>query len=585
MGGQPQPAAERFRRAVMLSPDFVEAHVNLGSALCDIGQFDAAIESFRTALRLRPAFAEVNLNLSLALCAKERFEEAIACSQEGIRLRGPTFMLLSNLALAQRGANRLEDSIASYRAALALEPRSGAVRSQLANAYMMQGRTDLALSQFQEALSWSPEIVDVHSSLLATMLYLDGVPAGAYEEESRRFGARFSHLAAPAHSNLPDPDRPLNIGYVSPDFRSHSVSFFMEPVLARHDRSSFRVYGYQTGSRSDAFTGRLRGLCDGWRECWGISAASLAERIRADGIDVLVELSGHTSLNSLPMMALKPAPVQVSWIGYPAATGLSQIDYRLTDWIASPASADPAGDTGPNMGEELYRLPGIFSVYRAPQDAPDVLAQDDDAAGTGRAPDTLTFGSFNNSAKLSDTTVRLWSRILNTRPSARLMLKHWAFKDRGARESMAGRFSREGIGTERLDLIASTASAVDHLALYRNIDVALDPFPYCGVTTTCEALWMGVPVVTLAGRDFVSRMGLDLLEAVGHPEWVAFDEDRYVEIAVALASDREARASLRRSLREEVRASRLTDEIALTRSVEAAYRDMWKRWCAGAARA
>jgi predicted O-linked N-acetylglucosamine transferase (SPINDLY family) len=313
-------------------------------------------------------------------------------------------------------------------------------------------------------------------------------------------------------------------------------------------------------------------VADHWLDCAALSDQQLADRIRADGIDLLVDLSGHTAGNRLLRFARKPAPVQLSWIGYPVATGLRQIDYWLTDQRASPPDAESVSLAGDDT-ELLYRLPGIFCCYRPPNGAPYP-----ERAG---APDAraVTLGSFNNAAKISDSVVRLWSRLLLAQPSFRLLLKDASYADAGACGRMIARFGAHGVDQERLMLLARVPSDAGHLGLYRRVDIALDTFPYCGVTTTCEALWMGVPVVSLAGRTFVSRMGLTLLSAVGHPEWVAMREGDYIGNVLALAADPAQRGALRLGLRAQMQASPLMDEVGFTRELETAYRAMWRRWC------
>jgi len=332
------------------------------------------------------------------------------------------------------------------------------------------------------------------------------------------------------------------------------------------------VHCYHTARRSDAVTARLRSRADRWCEAATLDDAKLAARIRADRIDILVDLSGHTAGHRLPVFARRPAPVQVSWIGYPGDTGLGQIPFRITDPVATPDPA--AGEAGrAALPREWIRLEPVFCCYRPPVHAPEPRARQ-------RGPDdTIVLGSCNNVAKITDASIRTWSRTLERHARSRLLLKDAAFASEAGRAAILSRFAACGVPGERITLLGRTRSLADHLALYDGIDIALDTVPYCGVTTTCEALWMGVPVVSLAGDTFVSRMGRTLLSAAGHPEWCAGSVDGYVDRVLALARDPGGRERLRHTLRGELRASPLCDEAGHLRSLEQAMRTLWRRWC------
>jgi predicted O-linked N-acetylglucosamine transferase (SPINDLY family) len=359
------------------------------------------------------------------------------------------------------------------------------------------------------------------------------------------------------------------VGYVSPDFRDHSVAYFIEPVLAHHDARQFEIFAYHTAATTDAVTARMRATVPGWRDCMRDTDVQLAERIRDDGIDVLVDLAGHTANHRLLTFARKPAPVQASWIGYPSTTGVPQIDYRITDPVASPPVAGGDGDS-----EAFFRLSVAFSCYRPPEGIPRTEPVQDSAE------EVITLGSFNTLAKMSDTTIRLWSAVLRKRKNFALLLKDKAFCDASTRARLLERFSEQGVDPSRIRLLARSRTTRDHLAQYSAIDIALDTYPYCGVTTTCEALWMGVPVISLAGDDFASRMGASLLSAAGQDQWVARDPDDFARIVLEVADAPAARARWRRELRTMIDASQLRDEAGVTCAVESAYRTMWQSWCA-----
>jgi predicted O-linked N-acetylglucosamine transferase (SPINDLY family) len=369
------------------------------------------------------------------------------------------------------------------------------------------------------------------------------------------------------HANTRDAQRPLRIGYLSPDFRHHSVAFFLEPILAHHDHAQFQVYGYSCVHRPDPVTQRLRNMTDSWRNVVGKPDEVVAAMIRDDELDILIDLAGHTGDSRVRVLAFKPAPVQISYLGYPDTTGLSTVDYRITDAIA-----DPPGSSEAYYTEQLLRLDGCFLCYR-PGAAPPVTALP--AAQSGH----ITFASFNNIAKVTEPMLRLWAKLMHAVAGSCLLLKDQGFASAKARDRVMGILSGQGITADRIELVTHEPSHQKHLGHYGRVDVALDTHPYCGTTTTCEAMWMGVPVVSLAGRTHVSRVGQSLLTAAGMPDLAAGDEDAYVRIAASLAKDLDKLASLRGGLRDRVEQSRLVDEVAFTRGLERAYREVWAKWC------
>ena len=560
--------AERcFRAAIVGWPDFAQAHVNLGNSLLDQGRGEAALACFRRALELQPDAKGLCMNIGLALHALSRFDEAISSYRAGLTGQPADAQVYCNLGAAQKDAQRLDEAIASFRAALATDPGIAVAHHHIGNLLVEKGDMAGAIASFEKILAAYPLAHATLSSMLFTMLYSDHYGPDAIAALGRQFSERFeTPLQAKLlpHANARDPQRRLKVGYVSGDFRDHSVAFFIEPVFEHHDRAQVEVYAYYTLVRQDQTTARLRATADHWRECVDLSDAALAEQIRADGIDILVDLSGHTDGNRLLAFARKPAPVQVSWIGSPVVSGLQAIDYFLTDAVASPVAASDDGG--------LVRLPEVFSVYRPPQ-APAV--QPTPALAKGY----VTLGSFNKFAKMSDRAVALWSRLLVAQPTYRLLLKDVAYADAEVRAGTLARFAAHGVAPERVRMVGRTADKAEHLAMYGEVDVALDTYPYCGVTTTCEALWMGVPVLSLVGEAFVSRMGATLLNALGHPEWAMGDEAAFLAGVPTLAADVAALNDLRLGLREHMRASPLCQEAAFTRALEGVYRGMWRKWC------
>jgi protein O-GlcNAc transferase len=387
--------------------------------------------------------------------------------------------------------------------------------------------------------------------------------ANAYAE---RHAASLTAAAKP-HPARSLEGRRLRIGYVSADFREHPVAYFLEPILAAHDHQGFEIFCYADVRQPDAVTRRLQGYADQWRSLVGSSDEEAAELIRRDGIDILVDLSGHTGGNRLPVFARKPAPVQASYLGYLGTTGLPAIDYYLTD-----AHADPPGLTDAHYQEQLVRLPECGFCY-APGPAPEV-SPELPARQAGR----VTFGSLNSVAKLSEEVLALWARVLAAVAGSRVVLRTGA--GRRAEERVRGGLAGHGVSPERVLLLGQTATRFDYLKLYQAVDLGLDPFPYNGVTTTCDALWMGVPVLTLAGGTCVSRQGVRFLRAVGLDELIAETPEAYVRLATEVAGDLARLSALRRGLRERMSHSPLMDAAQFTRHLEAAYRGLWERWAA-----
>jgi predicted O-linked N-acetylglucosamine transferase (SPINDLY family) len=571
--------AERcFRSAIATRPNFVQAHVNLGNSLLDQGQSEAALASFRRALALEPAAKSLNMNIGLALHALRRFDEAIESYRRGLTGHLMDAQIYCNLGAAHQSAERNDDALASFRAAIAMYPDMSPAYHHIGNILVEKGDVEGALDAYRRTMAIDARAHATLSSMMFAMLYSDRHGSAERAQMRRVYAQSYEtplmHMALP-HANSPEPDRRLKVGYVSGDFRDHSVAFFVEPVLEHHDRTQVEVFAYYTNVRKDEVTARLRAAVDHWRDCIEMSDEALCERVRADGIDVLVDLAGHTYGNRLLAFARKPAPVQLSWVGCPMASGLRAIDYFLTDERASPSGAPHlARDVAALDGDGLVRLPEVFSVYRPPE-APPVQATPALAAGR------VTLGSFNKFAKMSDRTVALWSRLLQQEPGFSLLLKDVSYTDAGVREATLARFAAHGVDPARLRLVGRTAEKSAHLAMYAEVDVALDTYPYCGVTTSCEALWMGVPVVSLVGEDFVSRMGATLLHAVGHPQWAVADEDAYIACVRDLAADVARLNAVRLALRSQMQSSALCQEAAFTRNLENAYRQMWRTWCTG----
>jgi len=457
-----------------------------------------------------------------------------------------------------------------YRACAARHPLAVNAHLRAASVLAALWRGEECLEALTAAHAAAPDAAGLYSDyLLWNHLAADPDPHTVFELH-RRFGeimsSRVPAQYAGRHRCTADPARVLRVGYVSRNFLRHSVAFFVEPVIAQHDRGRYRVYCYYTHTVVDETTERMAGLADVWRHVAKDDDEALAKRIYDDEIDILVDLGGHTKENRLGVFARQPAPVQITWLGYPDTTGVAGVGYRITDAVADPAPAADARHT-----ERLLRLPGCFLCYAPPSDSPPVALRD--PAGP------VVFGSFNMLAKVNARALDLWARILREVPGSRMRLKSSALSNRDTAERILHAFEARGIARERIDLRGWAQDRAQHLAAYGEIDIALDTFPYNGTTTTCEALWMGVPVVTLSGEIHMARVGASLLAAVGLDDLVAGSVDEYVAIALGLAHDGARRSALRSSMRSRLEASRLLDAARYARGFEARLRQVWADWC------
>ena len=570
--GKLDDAVAAQRQAIRIKPDLVLAYLNLGNALTYQGKFDEAVDACRRAIRIKPDFAEAHSNLGNALTGQGKFDEAIAAYRRAIRIKPDFAEAHYNLGHALTGQGKFDEAIAAYRPAIGIKPDYAEAYLGLGNALARQGKLDEAIAAYRQAIGIKPGFSKAFSTLLLGLNCDDKLTNedlfAAHREWDERYGQRVPRFTA--YTNDRDPARRLRIGYLSPDFRQHSVAYFVEPLLRGHDRQTVEVFCYSEVTRPDSVTTRLQGLADHWLVTVGLSDQRLAERIRTDGIDILVDVAGHTSGDRLLVFARKPAPVQVTWLGYPNTTGLKAIDYRLVD-----AVTDPAGEADAWASETLVRLKGGFLCYSGLRDGPEPTSAP--CLRTG----TVTFGSFNNPAKVSTATFDAWGKLLSRLPQARLILKGISFADAATRALFLDRLGERGVPAERVELLAWHPGPAEHLALYHRVDIALDPFPYNGTTTTCDALWMGVPVITLRGHRHAGRVGVSLLTQVGLTDLIANSIEEYVELALALAGNPGRLDALRRTLRRRMAASTLCDEGAVASKMEAAFRTMWQHWCQG----
>ena len=598
--GRNEDAVELISRAIRLRPTVPEYHTNLGEALVAMGRVAEGMASYRTAIRVQPRFMQPYNNLAVVLLwqnkpgeAEKVLREALGVEPDNASVLGNLGIMLSrqgkydhakrtfervvelepqnvegydNLGVVLLSMNQLEGAVKAFRRALELRPGVASALNNLGTALQLEGFAREAVACFREAVERAPEFAGAHSNLLLALHYVPGIGRKEMFEE---------HLAwARTHAGgrpLPQPspgvpgegvsEKRLRVGLVSADFRQHSVAYFLEPVLEEREGNKLEVICYSDVQEPDAVTHRIEKLSDRWRDWRGVSNDRAAEMVRADGIDVLVDLAGHTGMNRLTMFAGRAAPLQVSWLGYPDTTGIAAMDYRVTDvW------ADPMGDGDVFHTEKLIRLQRCAWCYRPAKSSPAVgpLA----ASRNGY----VTFGSFNMLAKINEELLALWARILRQAPRSRLLLKAQGLEDRAARYRIIDTMAKNGIDESRIELRDRAPSLDEHFKTYHAVDVALDSFPYHGTTTTCDALWMGVPVVALRGDRHVSRVGVSLLSSVGLEELIARDADEYVQMARELARDVKRMTELRRVLRERMRRSPLLDGKEMARTLEGVFR-------------
>ncbi len=594
-----------FERAVALAPGYASAHYNYGTALCRAGELVRAEAVLRRAVELTPGHANTWNNLANVLLATNRNTEAQAVLEHARRLEPDSVHVLTNLGGVLREAGRVEEAKAALERAVQLAPREASAWNNLGNVLVDLSRLDEAQAAFTRAIELNPDFasahsnlgnthrhagsieaaiacyrravacpsshIGVHSNLVYALMFAtdDGhaVRAAAEQLSARYEAALLAASAAAAHPNTPDPARRLRIGYVSPDFRNHCQALFTTPLLRHHDPEGFKIFCYSLTARPDDVTARLASLTHVWRDVRDFDDARLAQQIREDRIDILVDLTLHMDGARRLLYARRPAPVQVAWLAYPGTTGSPAIGWRLTDAWLDPLDA-PQVDA--QYTERSLRLPDAFWCYDAL--APGIEVGALPALGAGH----LTFGCLNHPCKLTEATLALWSGVFAALPDARLVLMA---PEGAARARLATRLAAHGIGRERVRFVGFQPR-VDYLRTYGQIDIALETLPYNGHTTSLDAFWMGVPVPTKAGRAAVGRAGLSLLANLGLPQLVAHDDAHYVAIVTALARDLPRLAALRAGLRARMQASPLMNGARFARHFETACRHMWADWCA-----
>jgi protein O-GlcNAc transferase len=566
-GKFPQAAAQ-FGRAVMVEPHDAAAHFNLGNALLAQGDIKAAMARYERALLLKPGWAEAHYNLGRALSMQGRLDAATSAYRQALDSKPDYVEAHSNLAAALYQLGHLGEAQACARRALAIRPGDADSFNVLGASLLMMGRAAEAIGCFRRAVTAKPDDAALHSNLIFALNFDPTASAVAQQTEraawAKRHASRFNAISP--HDNDRDPNRRLRIGYVSRNFRREGLTCAFGGVIANHDPDRFEVICYSDTTHEDGVTQRLLERTNTWHRTAGLDDDALADLIRADRIDILVDLVGHTGGHRLLVFARKPAPVQVSAWGEPSGTGLKSMDYLLAD----PVLVTP--ENRKLLAEEVIDLPNFLGLW-LPEPAPEPNPL------PARLRGYVTFGSFNSPDKVQEPVLASWAEILRTVAGSRLVLKDRTLIDSGQRARILTVFAAHGVATDRVTLLG-WPEATEPYETYHDIDLALDPFPHSGGITTLEALWMGVPVVTCVGRTISSRLSAATLSALGLTDFIAPDVEAYAKLAVVKAREMDVLSGLRASLRKRLGESDFGDPLRYARAVEAAYRKIWQRWSA-----
>lgn len=573
--GNINQGVEYYKKALYYNWHYADAMYNLGVAYGEMLKFEMAIVFYELAFHFNPHCAEACNNLGVIYKDRDNLDKAVECYQLALSIKPNFSQSLNNLGVVYTVQGKMDAALSMIEKAIIANPTYAEAYNNLGVLYRDAGNISMAIKAYEQCLEIDPDSRNAGQNRLLAMNYIHEGHDDKLYEAHRDWGRRFMRLYSQYTSwdNPKDPERPLVIGYVSPDYFTHSVSYFVEAPLVYHDYANYKVIVYSAVVKADAKTNKFREkvLKKGgiWKDIYGIDEKKVASMVREDKVDILVELTGHTANNKLGMMACRPAPVQVTWIGYPNTTGLPTIDYRITDLLADPP------DSKQKHVEELVRLPECFLCYTPSPEAGPICPTP--ALSNG----FITFGSFNNLAKITPKVLQVWARILCAVPNSRLVVKCKPFCCDSVRQRFLTTLEQLGLESLRVDLLPLILLNHDHMQAYSLMDISLDTFPYAGTTTTCESLYMGVPCVTMAGAVHAHNVGVSLLSKVGLEHLIAKNEDEYVELALQLASDITALSNLRTSLRDLMSKSPLCDGLNFTLGLEATYRNMWRRYCKG----
>ena len=570
--GQLEDALENCEKAVQFKPDFAEAYFNRGIILEQLGQLDESLKSYDRAIQLKPDYAEAYSNRGVALKLLGQLNEAMKSFNKTIQLKPDFAEAYNNRGNALKDLRQLVEALKDFDAAIQLKPDFAEAYNNQGVALKDLGRLDEAMASFNKAIQLEPDYEDPYSNLLFALNYLPDLNLSDHIATARKFGELVTAKAGPRFPDYhcqPTPEK-LRVGLVSGDLRNHPIGYFLESVLSSIDPSTVELIAYPTAPTVDDLSERIKPFFSMWKPIYGQTDDAAANMIYADGVHVLLDLSGHTAGNRLLMFGHKPSPVQVSWLGYFATTGLNEMDYLIGDPYVTPPKDDE------QFTEKIWRLPETRWCFTPPDIDMEVSVPPAVEHGY------ITFGCFNNTTKINDNVVALWAKVLDAVPNSRLLLKARQLRDQMTRENIIQRFAVHGIDNKRISLEESE-DRQKYFAAYNRIDITLDPFPFTGGTTSVESLWMGVPFVSLTGASLVSKQGVGVLMNAGLSDWVAADEEEYIAKAVLFAADVDSLARLRAGLRSQVLASPLFDAPRFARNIEQALWDMWKQWAPSSA--
>jgi protein O-GlcNAc transferase len=563
--GLPAKAEQLLRDVVRRAPDDIPALLLIATISQSDGRRSDAEATLQTAVSIDPRNAEAHNRLGTLLLERGELEQARARFAQALSIDNDFAEAHCNLAVVSIRRHELDDAIAHCERALAIKPTLAEAHNNIAHAHQSRGDIGAAAASYRRALEIDPRYSDAHSNSLLCLSYDPEIDAGEIRDAHRRWAAaQTGHIAPfPSRDYAANQKPRLRLGFVSADFRRHPVGYFLAGLFTNFDRATFELFCYSSVGEADAMTHRLRSDSTSWRDVGGFSAEGLARLVRSDSVDMLIDLSGHTQGNKLPAFAHRPAPVQLTWAGYVGTTGLDAIDVLIADRFHVPAEFDPL------YVEDVLRMPNGYVCYEPPSYAPPVGALPA-LRGAG-----ITFGSFSIPSKINDRVLETWSRILLAVPNSRLLLKYRGMDDRAIRKRIDAALGRHGVDASRVQL-EGRSSHESLLARYNDIDIALDTFPYSGGLTTCESLWMGVPVVTWPGERFASRHSLSHLSNVGLTETIGRDRGEYETIAVELAKDCAHLSRMRGRLRDQMAASPLCDARRFARDFEGAMQSAWR---------
>lgn len=569
--GRLDEAISHFRQAITAKSDYAPAHNNLGISLGDMGRLAEAIASFRRALRLNPGDALAHNNLGFTLYKQGQFDEASVSLHQAIKLKPDYAEAHNNLGNVCKDTARLEEAVNCYQQALALKPDYAEAYNNLGNTFKDMGQLDKAIASYRQAITLKADYALAQSNLLMCLCYLPRQNTENYLAEAHNYRKIAASKVTGRFSDWRHDTKPnsLRVGLVSGDFHSHPVGFFLENMLDHIDPKRIELFGFPIHHKQDDLTERIRPRFAAWKPLLGLHDEDAAHLIHGCGIHILLDLSGHTSFNRLPVFSWKPAPVQATWLGYFASTGIAEMDFIIADRVSVPEQSRE------HFTERVWHLPDTRLCFSPPLAFDEMTPTHLPASQNG----FITFGCFQNLAKVNDEVLTAWGRIMRGLPHSKIRFQDRRFDSLTVKEQMLQRLAQIGISPDRVRFETRT-SRQEYLAAHAHIDMILDTFPFNGGTTTCEALWMGVPTLTIAGSTMIARQGASLLTCAGLKDWIGYDPEDYVATALAQAADLENLARLRAGLRRQILESPLCDGARFARNFETALHKMWHSFMA-----